>query len=76
LYKKYAKSITNVTFWGLKDDLSWLNFLSNKRNDFPLLFNRNFRANYAYWGVVAPLLLPVIIKTDEEVCEIISRSNQ
>jgi endo-1,4-beta-xylanase len=56
-----SKVITNVTFWGLKDDLSWLNTFFGIRNDFPLLFDSAFTAKYAYWGVVAPEILRELI---------------
>lgn len=44
-----AANITNVTFWGLTDDGSWLN-KDGKR--YPLLFNRVLETKPAFWGVI------------------------
>ncbi|MEN3008530.1 endo-1,4-beta-xylanase [Pseudothermotoga sp.] len=55
VYKKHSDAIENVTFWGLKDDYSWK---SQRRNDWPLLFDRNYQAKYAYWAIVDPHVLP------------------
>ncbi|MDE7300370.1 MAG: endo-1,4-beta-xylanase [Lachnospiraceae bacterium] len=42
-------NITNVTFWGLTDDGSWLN-KDGKR--YPLLFNQLLETKPAFWGVL------------------------
>ncbi|MEJ5229466.1 MAG: endo-1,4-beta-xylanase, partial [Pseudothermotoga sp.] len=59
VYKKYSNIITNVTFWGLKDDYSWKN---QRRNDWPLLFDKDYQAKLAYWAIVSPNVLPVVPK--------------
>lgn len=59
IYKKYSHVITNVTFWGLKDDYSWKN---QRRNDWPLLFDKDYQAKLAYWAIVNPKVLPVVPK--------------
>lgn len=62
MLKKYKNVFAGVTFWGLKDDMSWL---SRGRTDAPLLFDKRFKEKYAYWGLVDPAKLPVRIKTYE-----------
>ena len=62
MFKRYKNVVTGITFWGLKDDMSWL---SIGRKDAPLLFDKKFKAKYAYWGMVDPTKLPVQIKTYE-----------
>lgn len=62
MLKKYKNVIAGVTFWGLKDDMSWL---SREKTDAPLLFDRRFKEKYAYWGMVDASKLPVLIKTYE-----------
>lgn len=51
--------LSSVTLWGLGDDTSWLN---KSRKDAPLLFDEDLQAKWAYWGVVDPSELPVIIQ--------------
>ncbi|AEM72886.1 endo-1,4-beta-xylanase [Caldicellulosiruptor acetigenus] len=58
MLKRYSYVVTNVTFWGLKDDYSWL---STSRPDWPLLFDNNYQAKYNYWAIVEPSVLPLAI---------------
>jgi endo-1,4-beta-xylanase len=51
-----------VTFWGLADDHTWLSDFPITRLNAPLLFDENLQAKYAYWGVIDPEQLPVLIK--------------
>ncbi len=60
IYKLYSDVITNVTLWGLKDDYSWKN---QQRNDWPLLFDKNYQAKYSYWALVDKKVLPVKTKS-------------
>jgi endo-1,4-beta-xylanase len=60
--KKLSPILSSVTLWGLGDDTSWLN---RSRRDAPLLFDEDLQAKWAYWGVVDPSQLPVIIQTLE-----------
>ncbi len=63
LDQEYPDKIKGVTFWGLKDDMSWLNYYTDEgRTDVPLLFDRKGKAKYAYWGMVDATKLPVPIK--------------
>ncbi|MEZ0536482.1 endo-1,4-beta-xylanase [Caldicellulosiruptoraceae bacterium PP1] len=59
LFKKYKNVVTNVTLWGLKDDYSWLN---SSRNNFPLLFDKNYQSKYAFWALVEPNVIPPLIQ--------------
>ncbi|AEH51686.1 endo-1,4-beta-xylanase [Pseudothermotoga thermarum] len=52
IYRKHTDVITNVTFWGLKDDYSWLRFFFGRRNDWPLLFDENYQPKPAFWSVI------------------------
>jgi endo-1,4-beta-xylanase len=51
---KYSDSITSVTFWGMTDDQSWLNYFFVERKDWPLVFDANLQAKPFYWGMVDP----------------------
>jgi len=61
ILKKYNNVISSATFWGLKDDYSWKN---QTRNDWPLLFDKDYQAKYAYWGIVEPTVLPIVPKSN------------
>ncbi len=54
---KYSDSITSVTFWGMTDDQSWLNYFFVERKDWPLPFDANLQAKPFYWGMVDPTKL-------------------
>lgn len=60
LFKKYKKVIKSVTFWGLKDDYSWLRGVFNKP-DFPLLFDEYYDGKFAFWALIDYSVVP---KTD------------
>ncbi|MTI59693.1 MAG: 1,4-beta-xylanase [Firmicutes bacterium] len=66
LFKKYSNVITSVTFWGMADDHTWLTTWPVQRNNWPLLFDKGLKAKYAYWGLVAPDKLPIMINKAEE----------
>ncbi|MEN3011360.1 MAG: endo-1,4-beta-xylanase [Dictyoglomus thermophilum] len=57
MLKKYKDVVKNVTFWGLKDDYSWLT-INRGRNDYPLLFDKDYQAKLSYWALVEPKVLP------------------
>lgn len=45
LFLKYEKYVDRVTFWGVSDADSWKNdFPIKGRTDYPLIFDRNFKA--------------------------------
>jgi endo-1,4-beta-xylanase len=60
--RKQHGILSSVTLWGLGDDTSWLN---RSRKDAPLLFDEDLQAKWAYWGIVDPSELPVLIQTLE-----------
>jgi len=51
LYKNRNK-ISRVTFWGVNNGDSWLNYRPKKHTAYPLLFNRKNQPTPAFWGVV------------------------
>jgi len=53
LFRKHAKVITGVTFWGIADDNTWLSEFSSGRKDFPLLFDVNHQPKPALDRVMA-----------------------
>lgn len=59
---QYPDKLLGVTFWGLKDDMTWLNYFNDvSRTDAPLLFDKNGKAKYAYWALVDDSKLPVFV---------------
>jgi endo-1,4-beta-xylanase len=53
LFRKHAKVITGVTFWGIADDNTWLSEFSSGRKDFPLLFDEKHEPKQAFERVIA-----------------------
>ena len=41
IYLDHSDILTRVTFWGVSDDGSWLNYLPFEQTNYPLLFDRN-----------------------------------
>nr|AAB87379.1 xylanase [Caldicellulosiruptor saccharolyticus] len=54
--KKYKNVVTGVTFWGLKDDYSWL------KGDLPLLFDKDYQPKFAFWSLIDPSVVPPKLK--------------
>lgn len=55
VYLKHRKSIGRVTFWGLDDGHSWLNFFPVRgRTNHPLLFDRELKPKKAYDLLIYP----------------------
>lgn len=52
IFKKYGTSISSVTFWGMADHQSWLNFYPTNRNNWPLLFDRHLHAKPAFYSIL------------------------
>ncbi|NLJ96610.1 MAG: glycoside hydrolase [Clostridiales bacterium] len=50
-------NITNVTFWGLSDEISWLN--KPGIPSYPLLFDKYLLQKPAFWGVVLSPDIPL-----------------
>jgi endo-1,4-beta-xylanase len=53
LFRRHAKVITGVTFWGVADDNTWLSEFSSGRKDFPLLFDVKHEPKHAFERVMA-----------------------
>lgn len=50
VFREKKDVITGVTFWGLSDGRSWVDWPG--RRTYPLLFDNNFKPKKAYWEVV------------------------
>jgi len=55
---EHSDTIANVTLWSLKDDDSWLNYYFGSTKNWPVLFDKNYQAKYAYWALVDPSKVP------------------
>jgi len=53
LFLKHRDKITRVTFWGLHDGRSWLNYWPSKRTNHPLLWDRALQSKPALSAVLA-----------------------
>ncbi|MBV9791691.1 MAG: endo-1,4-beta-xylanase, partial [Chloroflexi bacterium] len=62
VFKRQKDHISWVIFWGMADDHTWLKTFPIDRLDLPLLFDEQQQAKYAYWGVVDPSRLPVLMQ--------------
>ena len=51
LDRSKAANITNVTFWGLTDDVTWLTNFKREKS-YPLLFEGDFTAKDAFYRVI------------------------
>jgi endo-1,4-beta-xylanase len=66
--KKYAHqtngkgSVVGITIWGQTDDNTWLNS-DTTPNNYPLLFDKNYKAKLAYWALVDPSKIPANINS-------------
>lgn len=60
--KEAAANVTNVTFWGMRDEESWLSGFRKERS-FPLLFDDQYRPKLAYQAVVS---VPGRVENDSE----------
>jgi endo-1,4-beta-xylanase len=58
LFKKYSDIIIRVSFWNLHDGQSWLNDFPWKRQNHPLLFDRQGKPKPAYEAVMRILTEP------------------
>ena len=52
LFVKHQDAIDRVTFWGVHDGQSWLNFFPVQRTSYPLLFDRELKPKPAFEAVV------------------------
>jgi endo-1,4-beta-xylanase len=52
LFRRHAKAISRITFWGLHDGRSWLNHWPRRRTNHPLLFDRQGAPKPAFSAVL------------------------
>ena len=52
LFHKHRDCITRVTFWGLNDGRSWLNYWPRERTNYPLLFDRQSQPKPALASII------------------------
>lgn len=52
IFHKHKDAITRVTFWGLNDSRTWLNYWPRQRTDYPLLFDRQSQPKPAFQSVI------------------------
>ena len=53
LFLKHSDKVSRITFWGINDGQSWLNYWPIKdRTNHPLLFDRNYQPKKAYYEVL------------------------
>ena len=52
MFRRQKDAITNVTFWGIADDNTWLSEFDSGRTDFPLLFDTNHQPKKAFDAVM------------------------
>lgn len=51
--RNYKNVITGVTFWGIADDATWLDYWPIRgRKDYPLLFDINHNPKKAFWEII------------------------
>ena len=55
IFKKHSDQILRITFWNLHDGQSWLNSFPWKRENYPLLFDRQRKPKPAYDAVLDEL---------------------
>jgi endo-1,4-beta-xylanase len=54
LFRRHAGTVDRVTFWGVHDGQSWLNYWPVRgRKNYPLLFDRQCRPKPAFDAVIA-----------------------
>ena len=58
LKTKAGYDIESVTFWGVRDDQSWLNTATEKK--YPLLFDKDYRCKPAFFGVLQDESIPSV----------------
>lgn len=57
LYEKLGDKISNVTFWGIADNHTWLNDRARQYNngvgvDAPFVFDNEYNVKPAYWAII------------------------
>ncbi|MBW5445731.1 1,4-beta-xylanase [Cohnella sp. CFH 77786] len=62
ILKKRKNLVNSVTLWGKDDGHTWLTSFPVIRNNWPLLFDKRLQAKYAYWAIVDPSKIPVLMQ--------------
>lgn len=52
IYLKHSDLLTRVTFWGVSDDGTWLNYLPFEQTNYPLLFDRENNPKPAFHALI------------------------
>lgn len=53
IFRKHSDKISRVTFWGVNDGQSWLNYRDDSgRDNYPLLFDRENKPKPAFYSVI------------------------
>jgi endo-1,4-beta-xylanase len=52
LFKRNQASLAHVTFWGVSDDKTWLNYWPLRRDNYPLLFDRQHQPKPALRAIL------------------------
>jgi endo-1,4-beta-xylanase len=52
LFHRHRDAVSRVTFWGLNDGRSWLNYWPRQRTDYPMLFDRQNHPKPAFQAVI------------------------
>lgn len=58
VFRENAASLRHVTFWGVTDEKSWLNYWPLRRDNYPLLFDRNHAPKPAFQATLDSLGAP------------------
>ncbi|WP_078544939.1 endo-1,4-beta-xylanase [Litchfieldia alkalitelluris] len=53
IFNEYKESISNVTFWGVADDYTWLDYFPvASRKNWPFLFDKNHQPKSSFWNII------------------------
>jgi endo-1,4-beta-xylanase len=52
IYLKHSDVLTRVTFWGVSDNGTWLNYLPFEQTNYPLLFDRDNKPKPAFHALI------------------------
>lgn len=52
VFEEKSDKLAQVTFWGLADDRTWLNYWPERRNNYPLLFDRQLQPKPALEAIL------------------------
>ncbi|SDY28353.1 Endo-1,4-beta-xylanase, GH35 family [Evansella caseinilytica] len=61
-FVRLSDSISNVTFWGIGDDHTWLTDRPIPRQNAPFVFDQHLQPKLAFWALVDPSRLPAMTK--------------